>query len=370
MLYRLVTLIHKEILQISRDWLLIGVLVLGPALQLSLLAWNTGRGITNLPLLVVDQDNSAASRSLIVALDNTKELYLSGYAVSIEELTRRVDASEAEVGVIIPPGFARDLPARARAPQIHIVASGANNIAGRVGMAAAERAIASSIAQQLAPAGSATPAIDLRVDARYNPALNTRHYTIPAMIGLIVFELSLVLASLGLTRERETGTLEQLLIMPFQRIEIVIGKAVAPLVITLADFALMLVIAMQVFGTPMRGSFALLFGLTTLFMLAEIGWGLLISTVARTQQQAVLLVFVQAIFDMTFSGFLAPTENLPPALNIVSNFIPLRHYLTIIRGIMLKGTTLETLTPEALALASLTLAIGAIVMLNLGRRID
>jgi ABC-2 type transport system permease protein len=305
-----------------------------------------------------------------MALDNTKELYLSGYAASIEDLTRRVDANEAEVGVIIPAGFSRDLAAWARAPQIHVVASGANNIAGRVGMAAAERAIATSIAQQLAPAGSAAPAIDVRLDVRYNPALNSRYYTIPAMIGLIVFELTLVLASLGLTRERETGTLEQLLIMPFKRVEIVIGKAVAPLVITLADFALMLVIAMQVFGTPMRGSFALLFGLTALFMLAEIGWGLLLSTIARTQQQAVLFVFVQAIFDMTFSGFLVPAENLPPALSVVSNFIPLRHYLTIIRGIMLKGATLEMLAPEALALAGLTLVIGAIAMLNLGRRID
>ncbi len=370
MLYRLVNLIHKEILQISRDWLLIGVLILGPALQLSLLAWNTGRGITNLPLLVVDQDHSAASRNLIIALDNTKELYLSGYAASIEDLTRRVDANEAEIGVIIPPGFARELPAYARAPQVHIVASGGNSIAGRVGLATAERAIATAIAQTLSPAGTAAPVIDLRLDVRYNPALNSRHYTIPAMIGLIVFELSLVLASLGLTRERETGTLEQLLIMPLQRIEIVIGKAVAPLVITLADFALMLVIAMQVFGTPMRGSFGLLFGLTALFMLAEIGWGLLISTVARTQQQAVLFVFVEAIFDMTFSGFLVPAENLPPALSVVSNFIPLRHYLTIIRGIMLKGATLEMLAPEALALAGLTLVIGAIAMLNLGRRID
>jgi len=370
MLYRLATLIQKEIAQISRDRLLIAVLILGPALQLSLLAWNTGRGITNLPLLVVDQDNSATSRSLVMALDNTKELYLSGYAASIEELTQRVDANEAEVGVIIPPGFERDLLAYTRMPQAHIVASGANNIAGRVGLAAAERAIAASITQQLAPAANATPVIDLRLDVRYNPALNSRHYTIPAMIGLIVFELSLVLASLGLTRERETGTLEQLLVMPFQRIEIAAGKAVAPLVITLADFALMLVIAMQVFGVPMRGSFALLFGLTALFMLAEIGWGLLISTVARTQQQAVLFVFVQAIFDMTFSGFLVPAENLPPALGAVSNFIPLRHYLTIIRGIMLKGATLEMLAPEVLALAGLTIVIGAMAIVNLGRRID
>lgn len=370
MWYRIANLIQKEVLQVGRDRVLIAVLILGPALQLSLLAWNTGRGVTNLPLAVLDQDHTAISRSIITALDSTKELFLSAYASDAAQLSDWLAGGDAEIGVTIPAGFERDLRGGKGDPQLQVIAVGANTISGKVALGAAQRAVGIAIAGILAPAGLPDPAIDLRVDVRYNPALDTRNYTLPAMIGLIVFELTLILASLGLTRERETGTLEQLIIMPFRRFEIVAGKAVAPLIIALADFGLMLVIATRVFGVPLRGSLALLFGLTALFMLAEIGWGLLLSTLARTQQQAVLFVFVQAIFDMTFSGFLVPVENLPPALGVFSNIIPLRHYLVIIRTIMLKGAALDTLLPEAAILALLAAGIWAIAVMNLGRRID
>jgi ABC-2 type transport system permease protein len=370
MFYRIANLIQKEVIQVNRDRVLVVVLILGPALQLFLLAWNTGRGVANLPLVVLDLDHSATSRAIITALDNTKELIVVQYAADLKELTRLVEAGDAEVGVAIPAGLERGLKAPGRRPNIQIIASGTNTIVGKVGLSAAEQAIANTISGIVSPAGTSRPAIDLRTTVLFNPTLNSRNYTIPAMIGLIVFELTLVLASLGLTRERETGTLEQLIIMPFHRLELIAGKAAAPLLITLVDFALMLLIAVYVFGTPMRGSVGLLFGLTILFMLAEIGWGLTLSTIARTQQQAVLFVFVQAIFDMTFSGFLVPVESLPPLLAFVSNFVPLSHYLVIIRGVMLKASTLAVLAPQVIKLAVLTLAIGAVAVLSIGRRVD
>ncbi|HEY3291531.1 MAG TPA: ABC transporter permease, partial [Anaerolineae bacterium] len=275
---------------------------------------------------------------------------------------------DADVGVIIPPDFERELNSSYGAPEIQVLAGAANHIASGSGLAAAQQAIATYLTGRQAVIRPAL--IDVRTDVLFNPSLDIRQYTIPAMIGMIVFEITLLLASLGLTREREIGTMEQLMIMPFKRIEIVIGKAVPPLLIALADFPLMLFVAIDLFGTPMRGSMLLLVMLTALFMVCEIGWGLMLSTVARTQQQSVLFVFVQAITDITFSGFLVPVDNMPWLINIASNLVPLRHYLVIIRGIMLKGAPLDVLMPQVLALSVLAVVIGSAAVLNLGRRID
>ncbi len=212
--------------------------------------------------------------------------------------------------------------------------------------------------------------IDVRSNILFNPTLDIRQYTIPAMLGMIVYEMTLLLASLGLTREREIGTMEQLMIMPFRRIEIVIGKSIPPLAVTLLNYPLMLFVAINVFGTPIRGSMVLLVALTTLFMICEVGWGLLLSSIARTQQQAVLFVFMQAVIDVSLSGYLVPVENMPQVLSIVSNVVPLRHFFVIIRGIMLKGATLDVLMPQVLILGALAIVIGVVAVLNLGRRVD
>ena len=369
MFYRIANLIYKELIQVSRDRLLLVVLLLAPVLQLSLLSFSTGKTVTGLRVAVLDMDRSATSRAIAQVLAHKNELVLQDYADDMAQLTRMLNDGDVEVGVIIPPNFGRDLESSYGTPQIQVLAGAANYVASGTGLSAAQEAISTYLSERRA--GGATAALlDLRTEVLYNPLLNVRQYTIPAMIGMIVFELTLLLASLGLTREREIGTLEQLMIMPFQRIEIVIGKAIPPLLIALADFPLMLLVATQVFGMPMNGSLALLVALTALFMSAEIGWGLLLSTVARTQQQAILFVFVQAIVDVTFSGFLVPVENLPRAINLISNLVPLRHYLVIIRAIMQKGAGLDVLMPQVLALAALALAIGTVAVLNLGRRID
>ena len=368
MFHRILNLIYKELLQVSRDRLMVAFLVVGPVLQLSLMAFATGKAIENLPLAVLDMDRSTASRAVAHMLDATKELALDHYPENMAELTRLIQDGEVDVGVIIPPGFERDLGSAYRVPHIQVIAGATNNSANVTGISAAENAIAGYLDGR--KAGVATQLVDLRTDVRFNPTFDTRQYTIPAMTAMIIFELTLLLASSGLSREREIGTLEQLIIMPFQRVEIIIGKAIPPLLITLADFPIMLFMAVEGFGTPMRGSPILLVVLAILFMSAEVCWGLTLSTLARTQQQSILLVFVQAIVDVTLSGFLVPVENLPWAVNIISNLVPLRHFLIIIRSIMLKGATLDVLWPQVLALVALTLALGALARLNLGRHFD
>ena len=357
MFYRIANLIFKELIQVSRDWLLIAVLILAPIFQLSLMGWTTGKSVSDLSLAVLDMDHSTASRAIALALDNRKELALRYYATDMAELARWLEDGDADIGVIIPPHFESDLGSSTGGPEIQVIAAAVNHYASSAGLSAAQQAISAYLAGRGATAAASI--IDLRTEVEFNPTMDSRQYTIPAMTGMIVFELALLLAALGLAREREIGTLEQLIIMPFQRIEIIVGKAIPPLLITLIDFPLMLYIAVEVFGTPMRGSLPLLLALTALFITAEIAWGLVLSTLARTQQQAMLFVFVEAITDLTFSGFLVPVQNLPWFINIFSNIVPLRHYLVIIRGVMLKGATLDVLWPQAVALAALAIVIGA-----------
>jgi ABC-2 type transport system permease protein len=368
MFQRILNLIYKELLQFSRDRLMLGFVIIGPILQLALMGFATGKAIQNLPLAVLDMDHSATSRAVAHTLDATKELTLSDYPEDMTDLTRLIQDGDIDVGVVIPPNFERDLNSAYRTPQIQVIAGTTNNNANVTGMSAAEGAISTYLNGR--KASVTTQLVDLRYDVRFNPTFDTRQYTIPAMTGMIIFELTLLLASSGLSREREIGTLEQLIIMPFQRIEIIIGKAIPPVLITLADFPIMLAIAVLVFDTPMRGSALLLTALTILFMCAEVSWGLTLSTLARTQQQSILFVFVQAIVDVSFSGFLVPVEYMPAGASLISNLVPMRHYLIIIRGIMLKGATLDALWPQVLALIALTIAMGALARLNLGRHFD
>lgn len=370
MILRILNLTYKEFLQIGRDVVLVLTLVAAPVIQLSLLAANTGRTVRNIAMVVVDGDQSRASRELVTALDNTEELRLVRYAASPAEAYRALDLGTADLAVLLPPAFGRGLAGGAFPPQVQIIASGTNSIAGSTALAAAKAAVSRYVANHFLAGGEAGTPIDFRTDVRYNPTLNSRNYSIPAMAGLIVFELALAIAAQALTRERESGTLEQLIIMPFQRLELIVGKAIPPVVITLIDFAGMLWVTVNIFHVPLVGSVPLLFGLTTLFALTETMWGMLISTFARTQQQALLLVFVEAIFDMIFSGFLVSVDNLPPLLRGISSVIPLRYYLVIIRSIMLKGATLETLWPQAAMLGVLTVAVGLLAALNIGRRLD
>jgi ABC-2 type transport system permease protein len=372
MIGRILNLVRKEFLQISRDRVLIAFIVLAPVLQLSLLAQATSQGVRERPLAVLDLDRSRHSRQLIAQLKNTETLALCCLPEDDRAVRHLLDSGEAELAVIIPAGFASQLLDANAGPSIQLLADGTNNIVAVGVLSAAEGTISRFAAEVLAAAGSERPAlpIDLRVAIRYNPALNARFYTIPAQVGFILYQVTLAVAAVGLAREREVGTLEQLVIAPLRRREIIAGKAMAPLLVGCFDFALLLTIAVVVFEVPMRGSLPLLGILTLLFVTAETAWGLMISTVARTQQQAVLIVFVQAMLDMTFSGYLVPVQSLPWLLRTVSNLVPMRHYLAVVRNIMLKGATAGVLWPHILALAGLGLALATMAALNLSRSLD
>jgi ABC-2 type transport system permease protein len=374
-LVRIWHIIIKEFIQFRRDRLLMLFLFTFPAMQLVLVAQATGSGVVNLPTAILDQDNSRTSRGLTEALSNTDGLALYYFPTSQGEVKQLIDGGQAMLAVIIPPGFERDLFVPGASPSVQVVADGSNSIAGGEGLRTAEGAINSYLYRWLADSGAIPPpralhGLELRSTFRFNPSLDHRYYAIPAQLAFIVYQVTLAVAALGLARERELGTLEQLIVTPLRRFELLIGKAIPPLIIGIVDFAFMLLIVVGVYHIPMRGSWGLLFLLTTLFITAEVSWGMMISSISRTQQQSIMFVFMLAMVDVALSGYLVPVENMPLGLKMVSTFSPIRYYMVILRAIMLKGADLTTLWPETLVLAGLGIGIAYLSLRNVGRSFE
>ncbi len=351
---RIWNLVLKEFIQFLRDWLMTLFIFTLPALQLVLMANATGSRVSNLCTAVLDEDRSSASRQLVTALDNREELNVCRSTDTLADARHLLDQGEVTLVVVIPNGFAASLTGQARSPNLQIIADASNSIPGNYALGGAQAAIAEFMSDTAREAGLSRhipdPVIELRVTERFNAGLDIRPFTISAQVGFIVYQVTLVVAAIGLARERELGTLEQLMVMPLRRIELIVGKSIPALIIGMLNFGVIVIVATLGFDLPMRGSMALLAALTLLFIAVEIGYGMLISSVARTQQQAVLFVFVLAMVDMTFSGYMVRVKNLPTALQAISQIVPFYHYLTIIRGVMLKGANLKVLWPHAAAM--------------------
>lgn len=368
---RICNLVFKEFIQFRRDWMMAIFILTLPLLELALLAETSGRGLKHFSMAVLDLDNSRLSRQLVTALDNTQELDARYYPRDLAEMRHLLGRGLADLAVVIPRGFAASWDSPRSNPQVQLIADGSNSVVGDSALSAAERVL-TDFALDMAlrhGAGAASPIV-LRSTIRFNPTLNIRHHTLPAQLGFIVYQVTLAVASLTFARERELGTLEQLLVAPLRRVELVIGKAIPALVIGTVNFLVLLVVTVFGFGVPCRGSFPLLLALTLLFILVESGWGVVISIFSRTQQQAILFVFLQAMTDMTFSGYLVPVSNLPWLMRALSVLVPLRHYLTIVRSIMIKGASLSLLWHEVAALAFLSLGVLAIGLVSLHRRLE
>jgi ABC-2 type transport system permease protein len=375
MLARIWHIIIKEFIQLRRDRLLTLFLFTFPAMQLVLMAQATGSGATNLSTAILDQDHSHTSRDLAQALDNTEELVLGYFPANEGEVTHLLDSGQANLAVVIPPDFERGLLDPNASPQVQIIADGSNSMAGSVALGTAEGVITDYLYQLVAEKGISSPSgtvprLELRPTVRFNQTLDGRKYAIPSQLAFIIYQVTLAVAALTLARERELGTLEQLGVTPLRHFELLTGKAIPAAIIGIIDFTVMLFIVVNAYDIPMRGSWELLFVLTALFVATEVSWGMTISSISRTQQQAVLFVFLLAMTDVTLSGYLVPVDRMPLGLQAVSIFSPIRHYMTILRSIMLKGADLSTLWPEALALLVLGAGMAYLSIRNVARAFE
>jgi ABC-2 type transport system permease protein len=371
MFVRIGNLFIKDLIQFARDRLLAAFIIAAPVLQLILMAQAIERGVHEQPMAILDLDRSRLSRQMVTDLDNSEELQLRFYVDSPEEVRQLLDSGKARVAVIIPAGFARELSTANSPQQVQVIADATSTLAASVTMGAASDIVSQFSMHLVAGHGLVVPElVDFRTSVRFNPTMDIRAHTIPAQVGFIIYQVTLAVAALGLARERELGTLEQLMVTPLRRFELTVGKGIPALAIGGLNFVVMWVISLVIFQVPMNGSPALLFALTLLFTSAVVAWGLVISAISRTQQQAILFVFIQAMVEMAFSGFMVPLKNMPSLLQFVSRFVPLQHYLVIIRSIMLRGASLEELWPNVMALIALSLGMGLVALRSVARRLE
>ena len=376
MIARTWNLTLKELLQLWRDKMILLFVLLGPVSELVLVAWATSGDIEHIPMAVLDQDRSASSRRLVQALENTGTFDANFYLSSEDEARAMVDAGTALVALLIPAGFEGHLVAGNRGPaQVRMILDGADPSAARAAQMSAEGVVA-DLSQEIALARFGH-LLDgwgevVRLDVRvwFNEELKASHYEVPSELGFMLVGVALMVASLGIARERELGTLEQLLVTPLRNVELVIGKAVPALLLGYTDFLLMLFLVIAVFDIPMRGSWPLLLGIALFYLFIEMGWGLMISAVSHTQVQALLLAFMLIMVEVVFSGYAFPVENMPWLLQRIANFVPIKHWLIILRSILLKGAGVEVFWKELLSLAALGLAINGVTLVVLRRRLE
>jgi ABC-2 type transport system permease protein len=375
MLTRIWTLTVKELIQLWRDKLILLFVFLGPAAELSLVAWSTSGDIDHIPTAIVDRDRTAASRALVLALENTETFDATYYPLDEVAAAGLVDSGAALVMVVIPPGFEEQISVLGNPAQVQVILDGADPSAARVAEMSAEGAVA-AFAQKIAlerfghvvDQWGEVIEVDMRV--WFNEELKTSNYEVPSELGFMLVGVALMLASLGIARERELGTLEQLMVTPLRSTELIFGKALPVLILSYGSFLIMLSLVVFVFKVPMRGSWSLLLIIAFFYLLIEMVWGLLISAVSKTQVQALLLAFTLMMVEVVFSGFAFPVENMPWLLQRVANFVPIKHWLLILRGILLKGAGVDIFWRELLSLAALGLVINVTTIFFLRRRLE
>ncbi len=362
MFRRVFSLVVKEFVHLINDWWMPAFMLFGGVIELLLVGWATSRPITNLPMMVLDQDRSAASRAVIVALENTGTFALEEQAADMAAIQDGMDRGEINAAVIIPPEFGSEMAAAYGRPTLSILLNGAESIPARAALRAVEGVIAElgeGIAlRRLGWGADAWAGFNPSLRVWFNEALSEALYTTPAELGLMLEFTVLLFAALSFSRERELGTLEQLLVMPFSSLEIIIGKSIPVVLVGFFDFVLMLGMVHLAFGVPVRGSLPLLLLLALGYLLVELGKGMVISVMSRTQHQAFLMVMMVGMMDFMFTGYAAPVESMPRVIQLAANLIPAYHWLTILRGILLKGAGLRILWPHVLALVALGLVIG------------
>lgn len=373
---RLRSLIRKEFIQIRRDPRTLALTFLLPIVQLLLLGYAATNDVRNVPLVVFDQDKSAASRDLIAAY-RTADYFALRYDVQSEQaLKQLIEDNSAQAGMIIPPDYEQQL-ARGDSAEIAFIIDGSDPTVANTALAAANligQSRATEIAtERLASRGQADlfePAVNVRTQVWYNPDLISAYFMIPALIGLILQFLATMLTSTAIVRERERGTIEQLIVTPLHAWELIVGKLAPYVLILFLTMVEVLVAGVFLFDVPINGSVGLLLMLSALFVVSTLGMGIFISTVSNTQQEATIMTIFTLLPSIFLSGFIFPIAAMPPVLQWISYLIPLRYYLIIVRGIIIKGAGIGSLGGELLALTIFGLLIMGAATRRFHKRLD
>jgi ABC-2 type transport system permease protein len=342
-----------------------GISFIAPVFQLLILGYAATLDVKNIPTIVCDQDNSSTSRELIRSFASSGYFNIVDYVQRPDDVDKKIDDGFASIALVIPEDFGHKIESSEQAP-LQIIADGSESNSAGIGVSYATLIVGryseNIIIQSLLKKGLGS-AIPGRVNAEfrvwYNPELRSRNFMVPSVLALLLMVMTMILTSLAIVKEKESGKLEQLVVTPIKPYQLMIGKLAPFLIIGIIDVVLVVLFTNFVFGIPVKGSFWLLMGLCLVFLMTTLGLGLFVSTISRTQQQAMLTAIFFFMLPMIFfSGFVFPIQNMPKIIQYVTYIIPLRYFFVIIRGLFLKGVGISTLWPQAAAL----LAFGIIIL--------
>jgi ABC-2 type transport system permease protein len=376
MIRRIRFLIWKELIELGQDPRLLVIVIMAPVIQLLMLGYAATTDIRNVPVVIADEDRSTASRDLVSRLNASASFTIVDVIASGDNVDAYLERGDAALAVVVPAGFARDLALGITAP-VQLLADGSDANSAGVSLGYVTNLVAgysADLAREKArTAGTVSPVsggLEPRVRVWFNPRLESRDFMVPGIIALLLLVVTTNLASMGIVREREVGTLEQLNVTPIGRVDLILGKLLPYALVGLVDVVIVLAVSLLWFEVPLRGSVVLLFGTTMIYLVCTLALGLLVSTISHTQQQAMMTSTFFFLMPMVLlSGFVFPIENMPEWVQVITYAIPLRYFLVILRAIFLKGVGLGVLWPQVLALLAWGLVVLGLAVARSSKRI-
>jgi ABC-2 type transport system permease protein len=363
-------IIRKELIQLRRDRRMTFIVFFSPLFQLFLLGYAANLDIRHIPVVFCDLDSSRTSRDFIARFPASGYFSLEATIDRIQDVDAYIDRGKASLAIVLPRGMGRKLAGR-ESVRIQVIMDGAESQSAVVGLSYAtmiglqySRGILLERLSSASP-GFSVPRVEPEVRVWYNPELRSRNFMIPGVLAMVLMMITMVLTSLGIVKEKELGTMEQLIVTPMRPRDLILGKLLPFFLIGLVEIAVVVAAAVFGFGVPVKGSVWLLFGLSPIFMLTTLGLGLFISTISRNQQQAMLTAAFFIIPQIVF-----PIENMPRLIQALTYVVPLRYFLVIIRGLFLKAVGLAALWDEAAALVVFGLAILTLSVLRFHKKLE
>jgi ABC-2 type transport system permease protein len=370
-------IIKKEFLQFKRDPRMFAIILLAPVVQLIFLGYAATLDVNRVHTLVYDQDKTSESRNFIEKFTSSGFFKVDYYADNYTQLTKNLDNGKIILALVIPKDFSQKIKRRETSPVQAIfngsdgnTASIAAGYVAKIVQGYAQNILVNSmdrLGRKIFPVGRIEP--EIRV--WYNPLLLTRHFMVPAIVGLLLSIITLILTSLGIVKEKEIGTLEQLIVTPIKSWQLIMGKLIPFVILGFISVIIVLTAMTYIFDIPVRGSVIFLFFSSFLYILSTLGLGLFVSTISKTQQQAMMIAIFGIMMPMVYlSGFAFPIENMPKIIQYISYLIPLRYFIIIIRGVILKGIGIAELWQDTTALLLMGMVILFLSSLRFRKKLE
>lgn len=368
---RILAIIKKEFSQIKRDKRTIAIIILMPVMELLLFGYATSTSVDHIATVVLNNDIGIESRVLLDNFTNSQYFDMDYNANNLQDVQDYIDQGHAKVGVIIPPDYS-DTIRRGQTAQIQLVIDGSDPTTAQTILSSAGAVVQSlsvKIISQTMGIEMPRP-LDLRSRVWYNPDMSSVYFNVPGLIGVILQTVTLMLTSFSIVRERERGTLEQLIVTPITKMELMIGKIVPYIILGFVDIVLALGLSIFWFRVPVAGSITLLLMFSVIFLFSALGMGLLISTVSKSQLQAMQLSMFMIMPNILLSGYMFPREAMSAPIYAISNFFPLTFFLNVLRGIILKGNTFGDLIFEFFVLVAFGLGFLVLSTIKFKKKIE